>query len=129
MKTVIKKSMKNQRGLTLISWVIVIVFLLFQVVIAMNVLPVYITDSNIAAIMENLPNDEKAKGLLPNKLKALVVKRLGINSVYNVTSDHVTVKASRGINLVTIEYEPRGKLIGNLEYIVSFKHEATVSSR
>jgi len=121
--------MKNQQGLTMISWIVVIVFLLFQGVIAMNVLPVYITDSSVKNIMDALPNDPKARGLLPRDLKTVVAKRLSMNSVYDVTAKDITVKKGRGVNIVTIEYEPRGKLIGNLDYIVSFKHEAKVTSR
>ena len=121
--------MKKQQGLTMISLIVVIVFLLFQAVIAMNVLPVYITDSSVKNIMENLPSDPKAQGLTPNNLKTLVAKRLNINSIYDVSAKDITVKRSRAVNIVTIEYEPRGKLIANLDYIVSFKHEAKVSSR
>ena len=129
MRESMNSAIKKQHGLTLISWAIVIVFLLFQAVIAMNVLPVYITDSNVKKIVEALPADPKAKNLSPRELKRLVAKRLNVNSVYDVTSDDVTVKKGRGFNTVIIEYEPRGKLIGNLDYIVSFKHEVNVPVR
>lgn len=119
----------SQRGLTLISWIIVIVFLLFQGVIAMNVIPVYMTDSSVKSIMQGLPNDSVARNASTKELKIVVAKRLSMNSVYTVTPEHIKVKKGRGENIVTIEYEPRGKLIGNLEYIVSFKHEARVPSR
>lgn len=122
-------NIKQQQGLTLISWVVVIVFLLFQLVIAMNVLPVYMTDSSVKAIVEKLPDDPKARQKSPKELKLMVVKRLSMNSVYTVDSDSIKVKKGRGENILTIEYEPRGKLIGNLEYIVSFKHEARVPTR
>jgi len=129
MRESINYSIKNQYGLTIISWLVVLVFLLFQAVIAMNVLPVYITDSSVKNIMEVLPTDPKAQSLAPRELKVLVAKRLRMNSVYDVDSKNVTVKKGRSVNIVTIEYEPRGKLIGNLDYIVSFKHEARVPSR
>jgi hypothetical protein len=124
-----KKPVKNQQGLTMISMVVIIVFLLFQAVIAMNVIPVYMTDSSIKSIMKELPNDAAARDSTVNELKLLVAKRLSINSIYTVKSDHIKVKKGRGENIVTIEYEPRGKLVGNLEYIVSFKHEARIPSR
>ncbi len=127
--TVMKKPINKQNGLTMISWLVVIVFLLFQAVIAMNVIPVYITDSTVKKIMTELPDDVKARDTSTKGLKGLVSKRLSINSVYSVKSEHIKVKKSRGENIVTIEYEPRGKLIGNLEYIVSFKHEARIQSR
>lgn len=121
--------MKKQKGLTLISWVVVIVFLLFQGVIAMNVLPVYMTDSTVKKMMSGLPSDANTRGLSPSQLKNLVAKRLSINSVYTVKPEHISVKKGRGVHLVVIEYEPRGKLIGNLDYIVSFRHEAKIEIR
>lgn len=129
MNKLINNSRSNQRGLTLISWVIIIIFLLFQGVIAMNVIPVYLTDSSVKSIMKELPNDSLAKDTSVTGLKALVAKRLSMNSVYSVKSEHITVKKGRGENIVKIDYEPRGKLIGNLEYIVSFKHEARIATR
>jgi len=132
MKKSIKKSMANpmkkQQGMTLISWIIILVFLLFQGVIAMNVLPVYLTDSNVKKIMKALPHDAKARGLTPYQLKNMVAKRININSIYSVTAEHITIQSGRGSHIVIIEYEPRGKLIGNLDYIVSFRHEAKISA-
>lgn len=125
----INNAINKQRGLTMISWLVVIVFLLFQGVIALNVLPVYMTDSSIKAIMKELPNDNAARDSSVSGLKILVSKRLSINSIYTIKPEHITVKKGRGENIVTIEYEPRGKLIGNLEYIVSFKHEARIPGR
>lgn len=129
MRKTIKNSPANQQGLTMISWIVVIVFLLFQAVIAMNVIPVYLTDSSVSSIMKELPHDVKARDATAKELKTLIAKRLSMNSVYTVKTDNISVKKGRGENIVTIEYEPRGKLIGNLEYIVSFKHEARVPSR
>ena len=129
MKTSMNKPIKNQRGLTLISWVVVIVFLLFQGVIAMNVLPVYLTDQSVKTLMEALPNDAMARESSPKELKILISKRLSMNSVYSIKPEFIKVKKGKGENIATIQYEPRGKLIGNLEYIVSFNHEAKVPTR
>jgi hypothetical protein len=137
MNKVIKKSISNrlskrlcnQGGMTMLSMIIVVVFLLFQGVIAMNVIPVYLTDSSIKDILKHLPNDHKAQGLSAKALHAMVMKRFRLNSIYDIDSDVVVVKKGRGENIVTVEYEPRGKLVGNLDYIVSFKHKVRVSAR
>ncbi len=120
---------RKQAGMTLISTIIIIVFLLFQGVVAMNVIPVYLTYSSIKTIMAGLPTDDKARGANKSELKLLIAKRLRMNNVYTVKSDKVSIKKGRGEYIVTIEYEPRGKLIGNLDFIVSFKHEARVPTR
>ena len=125
----LKKSVKKQQGLTMISMLVVIVFLLFQAVIAMNVIPVYMTDSSVKDVMERLEQDPKSTGLSAKELKESVIKRLRLNSVYDIKPEYIKVKRGRGVNIVTIEYEPRGKLIGTLDFIVTFKHEASIPIR
>lgn len=128
MNRIMNNTVKNQRGLTLISWLVIIVFLLFQGVIALNVLPVYMTDASVKSIMEKLPNDPIARETPTSGLKELVAKRLNMNSVYTIKPEYIKVKKGQGENIVVIEYEPRGKLFANLDYIVSFKHEARIKA-
>lgn len=122
-------SISKQRGLTLISWIVVIIFVLFQGVIAMNVLPVYMTDATVASVMEELPNDPVAQRASTKELKTVVAKKMRMNSVYTIKPENIKVKKGRGENIVIINYEPRGKLIGTLDYIVSFHHEARIQTR
>lgn len=123
------RSITYQSGMTMISMIVVVVFLLFQVVIAMNVIPVYMTDSNVKSIMKELPNDAKMQQASRKEMKELIMKRIRVNSIYSIKPEHIMVKKAGDVRLVTIDYEPRGKLIGNLEYIVHFKHEAKVPKR
>ena len=128
-----KKSMTSlkskQRGLTMISWMVVLVFFIFFAVMLMNILPVYMTDATVATVMEGLPDDDTAKRTSTKGLRSLVHKRLTINSVYSIELETIKVKRGRGENIVVIEYEPRGTLVGSLDYIVSFKHEARIKTR
>jgi len=129
MKKLLKNTRTNQRGLTLISWMVVIVFVLSQLIIAMNVVPVYMTDSTVKTVLEGLTTDSSAVNMTTKELKSSVLKRLNISSVYSVKPEHVKVKKGRDENTITVDYEPRGPIIGNLEYIVHFKHEVKVRSR
>ena len=121
--------MKKQKGLTLISWMAIIAVVLFNAIIAMNVVPVYLNDHSVKSLMESLESDSAIRGATPKKIKQVITKKLRVNNIYSVTKEHITIKKSKNDYLITIEYEPRGKLIGNLDYIVSFKHEARVALR
>ena len=121
--------MKKQRGLTLISWLVIIGILLFNGIIAMNVVPVFINDQSVKTMMIDLGADATLKGATPKKIKDTIKKRLRVNNVYSVTSDNITIKKGKHDYVITIEYEPRGKLMGPVDYIVSFKHEAKVPIR
>ena len=121
--------MKKQKGLTLISWLAIIGLLLFNAIIAMNVIPVYINDHSVKSLMENLENDASLRGATPKKIKDTIAKRLRVNNVYSISKDDVKLLKSKKGYVVSIEYEPRGRLIGSLDYIVSFSHEAIIPTR
>ena len=121
--------MKKQKGLTLISWLAIIAVVLFNAIIAMNVVPVYLNDHSVKSMMQGLETDSSMRGATPKKMKENISKRLRVNNVYSVTKDNIVIKKSKNDYIITIEYEPRGKLIGSLDYIVTFKHEARVAAR
>jgi hypothetical protein len=122
-------TLHKQRGLTMISWLIVIAFLLFQGILAMNIIPVYINDSSVSTMMKGLKTDTSLVDADGKKLRESIEKRLRINNVYSIEKENIKIKKTKTGYKVTIEYEPRGKLIGNLDYIASFKHEALLNSR
>ena len=121
--------MKKQKGLTLISWLAIIGLLLFNAIIAMNVVPVYINDHSVKTLMESLESDSSLRGATPKKIKDTIAKRLRVNNVYSISKDDIKLLKSKKGYVVSIDYEPRGKLIGSLDYIVSFSHEAKIPTR
>ena len=121
--------MKKQKGLTLISWLAIIAVVLFNAIIAMNVVPVYLNDHSVKSMMQGLETDSSLRGATPKKIKESIAKRLRINNVYSVTKNDIVIKKSKNDYVITIVYEPRGRLVGSLDYIVTFKHEARISAR
>lgn len=123
------RAMNKQRGMTLISWVVVIVFIGFQAMLAIKILPVYMTDSSIKKLWSNLETDPSLVGAPPKKIREVVLKRLKINNVYALNKKDIKIKKVKGNFIVSVVYEPRGTVIGTLDYIMTFKHEATVRAR
>lgn len=121
--------MHKQKGMTLLSWLIIIIFLLFQGVMAIKIVPVYLSDSTVKSIVEKLGNDPAMRGVTGEKIRETILKRLKINNIYHVKKEHIKIKKARNGYLVTIDYEPRGTLVGSLDYIMTFKHEAVVPTR
>ena len=121
--------MNKQKGLTLISWLAIIAVVVFNAILVLNVVPVYLNDHSVKTLMQNLENDSAVRGATPKKIKEIITKRLRINNIYSVNKDHITIKKYKNDYLITIEYEPRGRLVGSLDYIVTFKHEARITAR
>ena len=119
----------KQKGLTMISWLVILVFLGFQAVVAINIIPVYLTDSSIKAMWRALPNDGDLIGAPPKRIREVVIKRLKINNVYALKKDDIKIRKHKNHYVVSVTYEPRGKIIGSLDYIVTFNHEAKIPIR
>ena len=123
-----KQALNKQKGMTMISWAVVLVFVGFQFLIAVKIIPVFAQDHTIGGLWKNLGNEAVLVGQTPEKIRNLILKRLQINNVYSLTRDDIKIKRAKGYYIVTVEYEPRGSIIGKLDYIVSFKHEAKIKS-
>jgi hypothetical protein len=118
--------MRKQKGLTFISWLVLLAIVLFNGIIALNIVPIYINDHSVRTLMKNLEMDSAVRGETAKAIKKTIAKRLRINNVYSVKKENISVKKAKNGYLIRIQYEPRGKLIGNLDYIVTFKHEARI---
>ncbi len=117
---------KRQNGLTMISWIFVIGVIGFLGVMAVNIAPNFLTDSSVATVMKALETDQEARKMNGKALKRLIIKRLKINNIYDIKHDQIKISKDRRGRKVTIEYQPRGTLIGKVDYIISFKHEAII---
>jgi hypothetical protein len=118
--------MKRQQGLTVISWIVIIAFLGFQGVLALNVIPVYINDASIKSMLSSMEKDQTIRGKDARNLNDIIIKRLKINNIYSVKKDNITIKKTKSNYQINIDYEPRGTLVGNLDYIITFHHEAEI---
>jgi hypothetical protein len=128
MNTIQYSSLNKQRGMSMISWLIVIAFLLFQGIMAMRIIPVYINDASVSSVMKKLPGDSTLSNASVRVIRDTIEKRLKINNIYDIDRSDIVIKPARGGYDVTLDYESRGNLIGNMDYVISFKHEASIAS-
>ncbi|MCK4704482.1 MAG: DUF4845 domain-containing protein [Gammaproteobacteria bacterium] len=123
-----KQSLKKQKGMTMISWAVVLVFIGFHFMMAIKIIPLFAEDHTITGAWAKLGNEASLVGATPQKIRALIVKRLRLNNVYSLENDDIKIKRGSGYYIVTVEYEPRGTILGKLDYIVSFKHVAKIKA-
>lgn len=124
--TMLKHAMNKQKGMTTIGWIVMIAIVGFNGLVAINVAPVYFTDSNVASLWRNLESDSTLVGKGIREIRESVGKRLKVNNVYDIKKDDIDIKKEKGFYVVTIKYEPRGKIIGSLDYIITFEHVARI---
>ena len=122
---------KKQRGLTMISWAIIISLVAIQGVAAMRIVPVYLNYSSAKKIMEEVKADPASRGATPAQLTIMIYKRLNINGIYDLQKDKDTFvyqKTKNGMN-VSLHYEARGPIYGNLEFVATFDYEIDIPGK
>ena len=120
--------LKKQKGLTAISWIILIGIIGVQGMLALRIIPIYLNDRSIKSVMTNLSNDPEMKGQSAQSLRALIDRRLNLNEIRDFENDKQAFKfkkTDKGLN-IKLHYEKRGPIFGNLEFVASFDHDVTI---
>jgi hypothetical protein len=111
----------NQRGVTFLGFVIILIIAGFFAFIAMRLFPVYSEYYGVVQAMRALQDEPGVAQKSPDQIKSLLERKFYISYVTTPKSNNVLVKRQGGGYLVTVKYEVRGPLAYNLEYIASFE--------
>jgi hypothetical protein len=120
------RNTQNQRGMTAIGWLIVLVLVLFFAIVLMKLVPVYIDGYKVYSSLESLEADDSAHGKSPLELRKLLMKRLDINMVTDVGKDDISFSRDRNGTRVEVDYEARRQLFGNMYVVIVFNKAVVV---
>lgn len=119
--------LKKQRGLTAISWMLIIGFLGMLSVAVIRITPVYIEYYSVKSILNKMVDDSTVRNKTPRQLKEIVNKRLSASYIDRVSADDVEItEGSSHHYKLDLKYEARGPIFGNLDYVASFEHHVEI---
>jgi len=120
------KLVSKQRGLTAISWVVIIAIAVLFITLLLRLIPIYIEGFSVYESLEAMGNDKKVAKYQTAAIKKSLLTRLNINSVYSVTRDDIYVTKKGGKTTIEVDYEKRENVVGNLDLVVSFRKSVTI---
>jgi hypothetical protein len=123
-----KGGLIRQKGMTLTGWMTVVALILFFALLGMKIGPIYLENLTVKDVVESLKDEPLITKRSAIEVKKMIMKRLDINGVYDLKSDHVTVKKSPGIMKVDITYTVQKKMVGNIDILVSFSDQIELIS-
>jgi Domain of unknown function (DUF4845) len=117
---------RTQRGMTLLSFVIVLAVVGFAAYIAMKLFPMYSEYYSVKSALKGLQQEPGIANQDPTKIKDLFFRRLYISYSENVKPENVKLQRSEsGVGwAMDVDYEVRKSMIGNLDVVGKF-HAAT----
>ncbi len=75
----------------------------------MRIVPIYLENLTVKDVVEALEDEPLITKRSAHEVKSMIMKRLDINGVYDLKSDHVTVKKSPGVMTIDITYTVQKK--------------------
>jgi len=114
------KSRNLQRGMTLTSFLVVLIVVGFFLYVGMKLFPMYQEYYAVRSAMKSLAKEPDVASMQPANIQSLFFKRLYINYSENVKPSNVKFeRRENGWNL-RVNYEVRRPLVGNLDVVGRF---------
>ncbi len=115
------KKMKTQRGMTLTSFLVVLIVVGFFLYVGMKLFPMYQEYYAVRSAMKSLAKEPSVGTMAPAQIQELFFKRLYINYSDNVKPANVKFNRRDNGWTLNVNYEVRRPLVGNLDVVGKFE--------
>ena len=121
------KSMHSQKGMSLLSWLLVLGLVAFFASAAFKVLPHYFDNMALEKLITSVETDKAANIRSINEFYGHVSKGMQVNSIRDLNlQDALKVKMENNEFRAHLKYEKREPLIENIDLVVRFDKELRV---
>jgi competence protein ComGC len=121
--------MKNQRGMTLIGWVIVLAIIAFFATLAMRLVPMYQEYYGVLKIMNDMEVELEANNFSKNEVGLLLERRFDIGYIQSVKKENIEILRGKNrpyITKIIIDYEVREPFMFHIDLVGHFVTEIDV---
>jgi len=123
-----KKLDKNQKGMTLISFIVVMAIIAFFTLIILKVSPIYMNHSKVVHALETLKNRTDIEEASKQDVWISLNKQFNMNYVEHVTKKEVKITSRPGYVKVQIVYHVKQPFIDTLSIWVDFDNMIEVGT-
>lgn len=118
---------KKQDGMTTIGVLIVLLLIGFFVLITLRLLPMYLESFSVSTALESLKSEPEVASKTGPDILQLLQKRLDINDVEHVGRDNIDIRRTDTGVVISVKYEVRKELWGNIDLVGKFDKSITVN--
>ncbi|UZR29360.1 DUF4845 domain-containing protein [Methylococcus mesophilus] len=120
---------RHQRGLTFISFALLMAVAGFFLLLLFRIGPVYLNHYKVRSSLESLKSDRELLEKTREDILKTLEKRWDINMVDTVTTKDVRIIRSDGILRVQVAYEVARPIMGNVDALIRFDDQIEVERR
>jgi len=118
----------SQRGMGFVTLFIILSIAGVAAVAAMKIAPLYLDDASVSTAFEYLGKQTDAGNLTKQEINGLLTKRLYINQLdEKIPLKELKVESAQsGGKKVSLDYEARATVMGNLDAVATFTHSVVL---
>lgn len=120
---------RKQQGITLMSFVIVLVVVGFFALVVMKLFPMYTEHHSVKGVMKDFAAQPNAASLTPAQAYADLERRFDMGYVSSIKKEHVKIIRNGGLSQLNVAYEVRKPLFGNLDVVARFDDTVDLSGK
>ncbi|WP_297529483.1 DUF4845 domain-containing protein [Thiohalobacter sp.] len=115
--------------MTLISWLVVLGLIAFFAILVLRLVPNYLEYFKVESTLESLKNEPGITQKSPGEIRTLISRRFDINDVEHVKAKEVKITRDRGRTIVSVKYEVRVPVLGNVDAVTKFDKSVEIVHR
>lgn len=120
------KGLHKQRGMTAIGWMLVLGLIAFFTLVTLRLLPMYMEYTKVVSVLESLQNEPGITRKSKAEIRKLIGRRFDVNDVRELDPKLASIVQKSGVLTVTMVYERRTSLFGNIDLVAKFNKEVEV---
>jgi len=120
------KLAQQQRGMTAIGIALIVVLVGILVLIAIKLIPVYLENYQIKSVLSSLQKERDLAKEPPREIWSAMSRRMAVNDITAIGREDVVIQKTGDGVLITVDYEARRSLFGNVDLVATFHNEASI---
>lgn len=119
---------RNQHGITLLGFLIVLIVVGIFAFVAMRLFPVYTEFLSVRSDMQEVADQPGSSNISLSEVRKSLDKRFYISYVESVDlKEHVKLERTGNVQKLTVAYEVRKPLAYNLDFVAKFEHSVEMN--
>ena len=110
----------KQQGVTVVGMVVIAAAIVFAVVIALKLIPAYVEYATIQNHLRELASAPDTQSGSPGEIIGAFNRRAQIDDISSVTGSDLDISKEGGNVILSVEYDKRVHLIGNIDACIVF---------
>jgi hypothetical protein len=113
------KTIRNQRGLSLLGFIFILVMVLFFTYIGIKLVPIYLNHWSLMSEVRAVASEPGSANKPPNTLRRELQRRFNVSYVEYVEPRHIEIERGEELRIV-VRYDVEQHLIGNIDAVIRF---------